>query len=562
MDQLRKLLAGVSPKQRLTIIAVSVLVLSGLWFLVRWNQDQDFKPLYSELSSEDAGAIVAKLREGGTEYRLREADSAILVHSGKVAELRLQMATAGIPKSGRIGYELFDRTNLGTTDFAEQVNYHRAIEGELERSVMAMAGVDQARVHITFPKESVFTEERQPAKASVMVKLKTGAKLSDQNAAAITQLVSSAVEDLSAESVSVMDMRGNLLIRPKKPGDGSEPSDAVLQYKLKVERETLAKINSVLDPLLGSAKYRAAVDVDCDLTSGEQSEEAFDPNHSVITTSQRTEEGSTGRDTSGGVPGTQSNLPRPAPHPAAAAGHGLARRSENIAYETSRTVKRLRLPQGIIRRMSVSVLVDQDLHWQLIGKGAAAHSQRTIDPPSPERMKTIQAVVAAAAGVNTTRGDQLTVETQPFEATLLAEPPASLAVPKAPAGTGKTQKFSPLLMGSVAGALLLLGGLGYLVFRKQSATKARIAEMQAQLAAAEEAQKKALAEAAKNGNEQKSVDPGTGQGALESAGEIFKLSPIGASKSELLAKHVHEQVEKDPAALARIVRTWLSESTE
>ncbi|MBV9083523.1 MAG: flagellar M-ring protein FliF, partial [Acidobacteriaceae bacterium] len=327
MDQLKKFFASLSLRQRLTLGAVAALVIASIGLFIHWNKERGFKPLYSELSPEDAGAVVAKLREAGVDYRLRESDTTVLVPSEKVPELRLEMATAGIPKSGRIGYELFDRTNLGTTDFTEQVNYHRAVEGELERSVMAMSEVDQARVHITFPKDSVFTDDRQPAKASVMVKLKTGAKLSEQNAAAMAQLVSSAVEGLAPEAVSVLDMHGNLLIRPKKPNDGSAASDEVLQYKDKLERETLAKINSVLDPLLGSEKYRAAVDVDCDLTSGEESEETFDPTHSVITSSQRTEEGSLARDTTSGVPGTQTNLPRPPVRPPTQPGAGVARRT-------------------------------------------------------------------------------------------------------------------------------------------------------------------------------------------------------------------------------------------
>src|ERR1700761_3087207 len=265
MDQLRKFVGSLSVRQRLTILACAILVIVALSGFLHWNRERDFRPLYSNLSAEDAGAVLAKLHESGIEYRVRDADSTILVPSERLAELRLQMATAGIPKSGRIGYELFDKTNLGSTDFAEQVNYHRAVEGELERSVMAMAGVEQARVHITFTKESVFTEARQQAKASVMVKLKRGSSLTESNGAAIAQLVASAVEGLGPDGVSVMDMNGNLMIRPKKPNDGTQADDDLLQYKAKLERETLEKINSVLDALLGSSKYRASVDVDCDL---------------------------------------------------------------------------------------------------------------------------------------------------------------------------------------------------------------------------------------------------------------------------------------------------------
>ncbi|HSU32082.1 MAG TPA: flagellar basal-body MS-ring/collar protein FliF [Bryobacteraceae bacterium] len=553
MDQLRKLLKSLSLRQRFTVAGVAIAAMIGILSFVHWNKERDFKPLYSSLSPEDAGAVVAKLKEGGEDYRLHDGDSTILVRSAKIAELRLQMATAGIPKSGRIGYELFDKTNLGATDFTEQVNYHRAIEGELERSVMAMSEVAEARVHITFPKESVFTEEQKPAKASVMVKLKPGAKLPEANAGAIAQLVSSAVEGLGPESVSVMDMRGDLLIRPKKPGDGSGPSDEVLQYKKKLENETEAKITAVLDPLLGSEKYRASVDIDCDLTSGEQSEETFDPSHSVLTSSQRSEEGSTARETTAGVPGTQSNLPRPTFRPPTAGTNGLARRSESMAYETSRTVRRIRLPQGIVHRMSVSVLVDQNVRWEVVGKGKQAHPQKFIDAPSAERMKTIQAVIAAAVGVNTNRGDQLTVETLPFAATLAAEPPAAITGTNG-AHPAPGSKFSPAVLGGIGGGVLLAAVFGFFFLKKQKKRKAQL-ELQAQLAAAQAAQA-ALPEPG-HATEVASVAP-----TLEDLAEALKLPPAGSTKADILTRQVNEQAHKDPAALAQIVRTWLNEPVE
>jgi len=547
MDQLRKFVDSLGVRQRLTILASTILIIIGLLAFLHWNRERDFRPLYSNLSAEDAGAVLAKLRESGTEYRVRDADSTILVPSERLAELRLQMATAGIPKSGRIGYELFDRTNLGITDFTEQINYHRAVEGELERSVMAISGVEQARVHVTFPKDSAFTDEQQPAKASVMVKLKPGFKLSQPNAVAITQLVSSAVEGLAPESVSVMDMHANLLLRPKKPGDGSEPSEDLLQYKTSLEHETLAKIGSVLDPLLGSEKYRASVDMDCDLTSGEQSEELFDPTHSVITTSQRSEEGSLSHE-SAGVPGTQSNLPRPVPRPAGQGG-GVARRSENMAYETSRTVRRLKLPQGILRRMSISVLVDQNVRWEMTGKGAAAHAQRIIEPPSPERMKTIQSVVAAAAGFNSARGDQLTVETLPFEATLTAEPPASMS-PAAQNHPAPTQRLSPFVLGGAGGAILLLAGAGFFVYRNRRKRKGQRPTMPSELAAAGSS-RHVLREPEK-----------TLETPLAGASDVFKLAPMMTTKSQVLTKQVGEEAQKDPAALARVLRSWLNDTAK
>ena len=211
MNQLKKLLGSLSWRQRISIALTVVMVIGSLVAFTGWRRERDFRPLYTGLSPEDAGALVQRLRESGVDYRLSENGTAVLVPSARVAETRLQMAAAGLPRSGRVGFELFDKTNFGITEFAEHINYRRALEGELERSVMALAEVQQARVHVTFPKESVFLEARQPAKASVMVRLRPGAHLAPANVVAVAHLVASAVEGLAPEAVSVLDMNGNLL---------------------------------------------------------------------------------------------------------------------------------------------------------------------------------------------------------------------------------------------------------------------------------------------------------------------------------------------------------------
>src|SRR5438270_11388684 len=200
---MKKVLANLSMRQRITIAMVIVMACGGLYSLVTWKKEADFKPLFTGLTPEDGAGIVQKLKESGVEYRLPEAGGSVLVPSGRLAELRLGMAAAGLPKTGRIGFELFDKTNLGATEFTEHVNYRRALEGELERTVMSLAEVEQARVHLTFPKESVFLESQQPAKASVLVRLKPGQRLAPQNVVAIDHLVASAVEGLSPDAVSV-----------------------------------------------------------------------------------------------------------------------------------------------------------------------------------------------------------------------------------------------------------------------------------------------------------------------------------------------------------------------
>ncbi len=481
MDQLKQLLARLSLTQKIVIGAVALLVVVGLLSLQHWNRERDFKPLYSALAQEDAAAVLTKVRESGSEFRLADGGSSVLVPSGKVAELRLQLAAAGVPRSGRIGYELFDKANFGASDFAEQVNYHRALEGELERSVMSLAEVEQARVHITFPKESIFLESRQPAKASVLVKLRPGTALSPQNVVAICQLTASAVEGLQADAVSVVDMRGSLLSRPRRaasPGD-VEPSEGALEYRQQIERDLLAKINTTLEPLLGADKFRAGVSVECDFTSGEQSEETFDPAKSVMVTSQRTEDiASTAA--SSGVPGTQSNLPRPAARPVSGSG-GVTRRTENISYQSSRTVRHVKLPQGNVKHMSVSILLDHGVRWE----GSGAKMKRIVEAPSPEKVKAIRDLVAGVVGLSTERGDQLVVEALPFEATLAPDslmpaPAAAPAPDNTPAWLKGLLGNRMALIGAGAGAalMLVLAAVAAMLFRKK---KKRRAEMAPQL---------------------------------------------------------------------------------
>src|SRR5215471_13268722 len=412
---MKKLLANLSLRQQITMGLVVVAAGAALYSLVQWKKEADFKPLFTGLAPEDGAGIVQKLKESGVEYRLPEGGGAVLVPSSRLADLRLTMAAAGLPKTGRIGFELFDKMNLGATEFTEHINYRRALEGEIERTIGTLAEIDQARVHLTFPKESVFLESQQPAKASVLVRLKPGAHLAPQNVVAINHLVASAVEGLSPDAVSLLDMNGNLLSRPKATGplDGSEPSAAALDYRHQVETDLLNKINSTLGPILGAEKFRAGVSVDCDFTGSELSEEIYDPARSVMLSSQRTED-SVGSGSTSGVPGTASTLPKPASKPSGGTGK-TSRVTENITYQSSRSVKKTRMPVGVVRKISLAVLVDQEVTWQKDQTGY----RRILVPPPPEKLKVIRDLVAGITGLSQERGDQLVIETLPFETTLL-----------------------------------------------------------------------------------------------------------------------------------------------
>jgi flagellar M-ring protein FliF len=550
---MKRLLDNLSWKQRISILLVAASVIGALVTFSRWSRERDFRPLYGALSAEDAGVVLSKVREAGVEYRLADGGAAILVPAGKVAELRLQLAAAGLPKSGRIGYELFDKTNFGASDFAEQVNFHRALEGELERSIMALTEVEQARVHITFPKESVFLESRQPAKASVLVKLRSGAQLSASNVAAICQLTASAVEGLAPEAVSVVDMRGNVLNRARKAvsADGAEPSDSLLDYRRQVERDLLSKIDSALEPLLGADRFRATASVECDFSSGEQSEETFDPNKSVMVTSQKTEDIS-GGNSAAGVPGTASSLPRPVSRPGTGS-NGVTRRTENITYQSSHTVRHVRLPQGGIKRMSVSLLVDQDVRWE----GSGAKAKRIVEPPSADKLKTIHDLVAGVIGLSVERGDQLVVECLPFEATLNPEPlpPASKPVPPVqqyPPWLDGMLKSKYFLIGVGIGAALFLLGLVRLLRGRKHASQveitAQIEAGQAPLSLNKQIENQ-LAE----------------QAAVRQKQETDALNALKAppttKKTEVLTKHIGEQAKKDASAMAHVLRSWMSDAS-
>ncbi len=563
MDQLKQLLARLTLRQKITIAAVAVAVIGGLAGLSKWSKERDFKPLLTNLSAEDAGQAIARLRESGVEYRLSDNGSTILAPSAKIAELRLQLAAAGLPKSGRIGFELFDRNNFGATDFTEQVNYRRALEGELERSVASLAEVEQARVHLTFPKESIYTESRQPAKASVLVKLRPGARLSSQNVQAICNLTASAVEGLAPEFVSVLDMQGNLLNRPKRAGlaDGAEPSDAAIEYRQKLERDLLAKIASTLDPLLGPDKYRAGVSIECDFTSGEQSEETFDPTKSVMVSSQRTEDGTTAVAT-GGVPGTASNLPRPASRPATSAG-GVNRRTENIAYQSSRVVRHVKMPQGSVKRVSISVLLDQAVRFE--------NGRRIIEPPPPDKLKIVKDLVAGIGGVQPERGDQVIVESFPFEATLNVEAPAAQTAQRpspgsAPWGPPWLQRLMgdknfPILAGIGAAAVLcLFGGLAFVLRSRRRAHAVHIAKELPGADGAPKALESASDEVERQMKAQFAEQAALKQKQTQEALNNLKLPPVKTKKAEVLLQHIGEEARKDPAAMAQVVRSWLNAS--
>lgn len=569
MTQWIGLWTKLTTRQQLSVAFAAVGLVAAIYAFVHWQTERDFEPLFENLNPEEAGQIVTRLKEGGIPVRVGGDGTRISIPSAQVAEQRLSLAAEGLPQSGRIGFEIFDQTNFGATDFTEQVNYKRAIEGELERSLRTIQAIDQARVHVTFAKKSVFLENQEPAKGSVMVKLRPGATMDPRQSAAIAQLVASAVEGLRPDQVSIIDMRGNLLSRPRqeKTDDGNEPPEAILQFRRRIEEDLQSKLGSTLDPLLGAGRYRGSVSVDLDMTSGQESAEVFDPENSVMTSTQKQEDVSSSART-GGLPGTASNLPRGsgATRPAPA---GVTRRSESVNFQTSRTVRNTVVPQGVLKRVSVAVLVDQKLRWE----GEGANARRVLEPPSEDTVNSIRELVTGALGLQEDRGDQLVVESLPFDATLAEPPPGTppSATPAAPA-TPLPEWLSflpqgvPLwAYGAGAGGLLVVLALIVFLLRRKRRPKAALAPSATAIPAAHGASAGhhiSLPEGmeASGGNLESFLLEQQEKLKLKENAALASLKGVQPrAESDVLTAHLVETVNRDPAGAAQVLRSWLTE---
>jgi flagellar M-ring protein FliF len=374
--------------------------------------------------------------------------------------------------------------------------------------------------------------------------------------------VASAVEGLSPEAVSVLDARGTLLNRPHHDLNGDQSAEATLEYRQKIENDLLAKVNATLEPLLGADKFKAGVSVDCDFTTGEQSEETVDPTKSVMLTSQKTEEQS-GANLASGQPGTASTL-RPTSRPGSG-GNGLTRRSENMTFQSSRVVRRVTIPEGTIKRLSISVLVDHTVRFE----GQGAKMRRVVSPPSGETLKAIHDLVAAATGFSTERGDQLVIEALPFETTVNYQPE-----PAAPAGKAVDRKVpqwlrpyfedstTMLIAGAVGACVVLLALMAAVLLVRGKKATASSPDAIAGAAAGT----KAISQAdIKNQIEAQMAEQEALQAAMQQQKETellnsLKIPVATTKKAEVLIKRLQANITKDVEGTANVVRTLLNEA--
>jgi flagellar M-ring protein FliF len=379
--------------------------------------------LYSDLQPADSAAVLERLKGLKIKYDVRDGGNTIAITPPEmVSELRISLAAEGIPKSGTAGFELLDGTNFGMTAFKEVVNYQRALQGELERTITSLDAVTSARVHIVQPEKSVFAKRGNMATASVMLKLRPGAELEAKQIKGIANLISGSVEGLAVENVSIIDVYGNLLT-VKDEGQESLTLEATrLQYQREVEKGYTERIEQMLSKILGPEKVIARVTAVLDFSLNEREEESYDPGGQVMRSERTIEEG-TGASQRGGVPGVVSNLSNDPSilAPQGSSGDSSARKEEVRNYEVSRAVSKVSSPRGTLQRLSVAVLVDGTYESEAAtpadpaAKGAANDKvERVFKPLSSDMLVQIEEVVKNAVGYDVARGDSVTVENVPF----------------------------------------------------------------------------------------------------------------------------------------------------
>lgn len=403
-------------------MATLLAIIAGLWM---WGQTPDYRVLYSNLSDRDGGAIIESLQQLNIPYKFAEGGGALMVPSNKVHEARLKLATQGLPKGGNVGFELMENQRFGITQFAEQVNYQRALEGELARSVQSIGAVAAARVHLAIPKPSVFVKEQQKPSASVVLSLQGGRLLDSSQVSAIVHLISSSVPELSAKSVTVVDQNGTLL-SANQDGINNDGLDAnQLKYVHQIEQRYTERINTLLTPMFGASNVRAQVSADIDFSRTEQTSEVFKPNQSSpaqTIRSQQSNESTNGSVQNGGIPGALSNQP-PAPATApivattttpANSGSGAPtnlQKESTTNFEVDRTISHTVLPVGSIKRLSVAVVVNGN---RVVTDAKGKTSNK---PLSDTEKQQIDDLVRDAMGFDQKRGDSLNVQIAAFAET-------------------------------------------------------------------------------------------------------------------------------------------------
>ncbi len=427
--------------RQISLGIVMLLCLVIFSFLIMKGRHVDYQLLFGNLPASDASAVITRLKEQKIAYRLESGGTAIYIPANKVYEIRLELAGAGLPQGAGVGFEIFDKQSFGMTDFAQKINYQRALQGELGRTISSLAPVEGARVHLAMAAKRLFREQQEKTTASVIVKLVPGHKLNDGQIQGIVNLVSGSVEGLHAGQVSIIDANGRVLSKSPQAEMNSPLSPGLQQYQQSLEKRLENRAQSLLDRALGVGNSLVQITASLDFSQREHLEEAYDPNGSAVRSEQATTEKS-GNSTSGGVPGVDSNLNGSS----GSKGFNSSNRSdETTNYEVSKTVSKIVESVGSIKTLSVAVLVaDRELP-------AGEANEATYEPRPAEELASIEQMVRSALGISDERGDQIVVLSRPFENDFY-----DATAPEAPPGADIYSYLPMIKYGLLTVAALLL----------------------------------------------------------------------------------------------------------
>lgn len=417
-----KQFSALSPVRQMTLVATALGSLAFFFWLAAGSQGAEFRTLYRGLEDAEAAQVVEALTAERIEYRLAEGGTAVEVPVNRVHEARMRVASRGLPSGNAPGFEIFDQGSFGVTDFVQKVNYHRALQGELARSIEQVEGVEKARVQLALPeRKALLRKDERKASASVVLKLRSGQDLETAQIRGIVHLVASSVENLDPARVTLVDNRGRLLAPQSEMETGPGGAPNMLSAARSLERDLEAQVVSILERTVGMGRVVAKVNAQVDWTQTEKTEEIFDPNSQIERSTQRETESSSDSSKEGGVVGIVANSPEAEP-PASATGSesSSSRTSETVNFELSKTVSRHVLPTGRIERLSVAVLLDGKPVVGAPGGEPAEEAEGTAEPAfapwSAEEIAEFEQLAKRAVGFKADRGDEISVINAPFYA--------------------------------------------------------------------------------------------------------------------------------------------------
>jgi flagellar M-ring protein FliF len=526
-SQLSERFVALSQGQKVAALVLTTVTIGSVLAMSFWVKTPDLQLLYANLSEKDASAIVDNLKTQNIPYELSNQGKTIRVPSNQVHEVRLKMASEGLPEGSEVGLEIFDKTALGMTDFIQKLNYQRALQGELARTIKTLDSISSARVHLVIPKQTLFIREKAKGKASVTIKTNAGRTLSQHQVQGIIHLISSSVEGITADNVVVVDDKGRLLSGSQSAHAGAARSSSNYQHQRKVEKEFEKTILAMLEDALGEGMIIARVTADLDFEKNDQTEEIYDPESQVVRSQQTATESVVGATPAGGVIGVQAQLPAGQNEGGAGTSSQPSKRDKNnsvLNYEINKITRIVSKPIGIIKKLSVAVMVDGVMAENEAGD--TEYKART-----KEEMEQYLQLVQSAVGYNQERGDQIKVENIKFDRT------TELLRAK------ELEREKQIDLAFQVGKYIL--GLIFVILFFTKVIKPMIAWMTTSVAPEEEE------------TEEEKVAGMTEAQKLEEE-EMQRLEEGLASASEM-RKSVLDFITKDPKYTSAVVRKWLRE---